>query len=86
MSMTITNIIGIALMVLFGALVLYILITVTKIFMMIHVRRCKYCNHVLEFKNCKEDDNGSYYEYHCPHCGAWEKVSKKEMFKEESVQ
>jgi hypothetical protein len=45
-------------------------------------KKCKHCNHVMEYKGLKEDNKKGHYLFHCEHCGAWEQVPKEEFFRQ----
>ena len=45
------------------------------------LRRCKHCNHILEYRGLKPDENNGHYLFHCTHCGAWEQVPKEEFIR-----
>jgi hypothetical protein len=36
----------------------------------------------MEYKGLKDDDANGHYLFHCPHCGAWESVSKETLFRQ----
>lgn len=37
---------------------------------------CDKCGCTMEYKGCKEEDGTSYYIFHCPKCGAVQKLHK----------
>lgn len=34
-----------------------------------HCRPCKHCNHTLEYKGLRENEDGGKYLFRCPECG-----------------
>ena len=79
---TVLNTLGIIFLVIFVAIAIACIIFVVHFYVYFHCRLCKYCHHTLEFKGMKDDDEGGHALFHCPHCGAWEQVSKQDFFRD----
>ncbi len=73
------NIIGWILLVVLLFIAFYALLNIIKLMIMFHARRCKHCGHVMEFKKHNAVGKEETFDFHCTHCGAWERVSKQEM-------
>ena len=59
------------------------IISVSQWVMWHYLRKCKCCGHLMKFKGFREDkEDGSYYLFHCPKCGKWEKVTYLQMIRE----
>lgn len=74
------NIIGLVLLALVFICLAALLVVGLHFWLWFHCRSCKHCHHTLEHKGLQEDADGDYYLFHCPHCGAWEKVPRDEFF------
>ena len=74
------QIIGTALLVLLGVIVLYVLVNITKFYLMFHARKCKHCGHTMTFKRVHEENGEESFDFHCKHCQSWERVPKKEFY------
>lgn len=59
-----------------------ILLFVLHSYVYFHWRICKHCHHTLEYKGLKDDDADGHYLFHCPHCGAWEQVSRQKYMRD----
>ena len=47
-----------------------------------HWRKCKHCNHNMDYRGFKDDDDNGHYLFHCPECGAWDQVPREEFFRQ----
>lgn len=45
-------------------------------------RSCKHCHQTMDYRGGKGDNDDEYYLFHCPKCGAWEKVPKEEFYRQ----
>lgn len=50
-----------------------------RLYLVFHRHRCKNCNHIMEYKGLKEDDDNGHYLFYCPKCGAWKQVPREEF-------
>lgn len=76
-----TNVLGWILLVVLLFLAFYVLLNIIKVLLMFYARRCKYCGHIMVYKSRHLENEGTSYIFHCEHCGAWERVSKEDMFR-----
>ena len=73
------NIIGWILLISTIVIVFYILACIARAILLFHTRHCKYCDHIMSFKRKKEEDGKIIYDFHCDHCGAWDRVTREEL-------
>lgn len=72
--------VGIVLVVI-AFIVLYIIIMGIAYIARFHIKPCKYCGHIMEFRGEKKRQEGEVYLFQCPKCKAWEEVPKEEFLK-----
>ena len=77
--MVIANIIGVIIIIVLVCIAFYAFINIIKFFLLFYARHCKYCDHTMDFKGYHTDKGEHYYTFHCPHCGAWDKVKRDEL-------
>ena len=53
-----------------------------KLLVWFQFRTCKHCGKTMLYQGLRENDSESHYLFHCEHCGAWEQVTKEELFRE----
>ena len=80
-----SNIIGWTLIVVLLFIAFYALLNIVKFLIMFHARRCKYCGHIMIYKKHHVDRDEDSYDFHCEHCGAWERVKREDMFNGEEI-
>ena len=79
---TVLTIIGYIITGVFVCLIMMGLIFCFQYVLWFHSRRCKHCNHSMDYKGLKEDKDEGHFLFHCNHCGAWEQVPKIEFFQD----
>lgn len=54
--------------------------TFIRFYWFFYRRKCKHCNHHLDYRGLRDDKNNGHYLFHCSKCGAWEQVPRKGYF------
>lgn len=61
----------------FLALVLIVLLLLILVHLsLFHCHRCPDCNHIMEYKGLRDDDEGGHFLFHCPKCRKWQQIKK----------
>ena len=76
---TMLSIIGYILLAVVGIMLFLFLIVGLKLLVWFNFRPCKHCGHTLKYRGLNGDN--SHYLFYCPHCGAWEQISKNVFLK-----
>lgn len=79
------DMLGTIILVLLGIVMLMFLNIFIGIALAFYNRKCPYCGKRMKHMRDNYDQRGHVEEYnfHCPHCGAWEKVTPMEMIREQ---
>ena len=78
--MIVLKIIGIMLLAILLIIVFVVFTLAPRLYVLCNRRKCKHCKHYMEYKGLKEDNNNGHYLFHCPNCGAWERIPKEDFY------
>lgn len=59
-----------------------VLILLGRFLFLFNYRPCPHCYHTMRFRGEKERISGNIYLFHCPKCGAWIQVPKKQFVRD----
>lgn len=69
----------------FGGLALIAILAIVGIsryMFWFYFRKCKKCGHHMYYRGFRHNNDGSFFYFHCRHCGNWEKITQAEYLRE----